>query len=55
MNHESVLVEHSTPFHDNLQSEDVYRLDEARFPRLREAYDHKRCLFLRCKVRRDLH
>ncbi|KAF9357805.1 hypothetical protein BGX34_009215 [Mortierella sp. NVP85] len=50
MNHESVLVENLTPFHDNLQSEDIYRLDETRFPRLREAYDHKRCLFLRCKM-----
>ncbi|KAF9939318.1 hypothetical protein BGZ65_010848, partial [Modicella reniformis] len=50
MSRESVLVEHSAPFNDTLQSEDICMLDETRFPRLRESFDHKRCLFLRCKM-----
>ncbi|KAI1317461.1 hypothetical protein EDD11_008398 [Mortierella claussenii] len=50
LNRELVLVEHSAPFHDLLQSEDIRVLDETRFPRLRESFSHKRCLFLRCKM-----
>ncbi|KAF9354168.1 hypothetical protein BGX26_007995 [Mortierella sp. AD094] len=46
---ESTLVEHSAPFHDSLQSEDIRVLDDARFPRLKEAFSRKRCLFIRCK------
>ncbi|KAF9992377.1 hypothetical protein BGZ79_003143, partial [Entomortierella chlamydospora] len=47
---ESTLVEHSTPFNDFLQSEDIRVLDDTRFPRLKEAFSHKRCLFIRCKM-----
>ncbi|ORZ04666.1 TEA/ATTS domain family-domain-containing protein [Lobosporangium transversale] len=50
LNRESVLVEHTAPFHDALQSEDIRVLDEARFPRLRDAFARKRCLFMRCKM-----
>ncbi|KAG0222117.1 hypothetical protein BGX31_009338 [Mortierella sp. GBA43] len=54
MNRESILAERSAPFHDTIQSQDVRMLDEMRFPRLREAFSHKRCLFLRCKMALNL-
>ncbi|KAF9426758.1 hypothetical protein BGZ76_002601 [Entomortierella beljakovae] len=50
MSRESTLVEHTTPFHDSLQSEDIRVLDDSRFPTLKETFNRKQCLFMRCKM-----
>ncbi|KAF9097589.1 hypothetical protein BGX27_000943, partial [Mortierella sp. AM989] len=50
LSRESALVEHPAPFHDSLQSQDICALDDTRFPHLKETFNRKRCLFMRCKV-----